>query len=143
VRSVLPLVVVAAALVVLGACDDGGDTEQFCDEVAQNVEGLRLAPATEDEVEDLIDLWRDVGDNAPLAIESEWDTHTNNLELAWTSDDQQEVVASTFAAEQSNVAIAAWLSDNCDIDFGPVTTIVPGTLATTTTVPGATTTTAG
>ena len=143
-RSALPLVVVAAALVVLGACDDdGGDTEQFCDEVAQNVENLRLTPATEDEVEDLIELWRDVGDNAPLAIEAEWDAHTNNIELAWTSDDQQEVVASTFAAEQSNVAIAAWLSDYCDIDFGPVTTIVPGTLATTTTVPGATTTTAG
>ena len=142
-RFALPIVAVVAALVV-AACDDdsAGDTEQFCDDVAENVEGLRLEPATADEVEDLIDLWREVGDGAPLAIEAEWDAHADNLELAWTSDDQQEVVASAFAAEQSNVAIAAWLADTCGIDFGPVTTIVPGTLATTT-VPGATTTTAG
>ena len=64
------------------ACDDdgGGDTEAFCDDVADNVEALRVAPATEDEVEDLIDLWRDVGGDAPLAIEAEWDTHADNLE---------------------------------------------------------------
>lgn len=143
-RFALPLVVIAFAVVAFAACDDdgAGDAEQFCEDVAQSVEGLRVDPATEDEVDDLIDLWRDIGDGAPLAIEEEWDTHTDNLELAWTSDNQQEVVAAAFAAERSTVAIAAWLSDNCGIDFGPVTTIVPGTLATTTTVPGATTTTA-
>jgi hypothetical protein len=143
VRFALPLVGVAAALAMVSCDDDGaGDAEQFCDDVAENVEGLRIEPATAAEVEDLIDLWREVGEGAPLAIESEWDAHADNLELAWTSDDQQEVVAGTFAAEQSNVAIAAWLRDTCGIDFGPVTTIVPGTLATTT-VPRATTTTAG
>ena len=95
----------------LAACDDdgAGDTEQFCDDVADNVEALRADPATDDDVEDLIDLWRDIGDDAPLAIEEEWDAHADNLELAWTSDDQQEVVASAFAAERSAVAIAGWL----------------------------------
>ena len=83
---------------------------------------------TEDEVDDLIDLWRDIGDDAPLAIEEEWDTHADNLELAWTSDDQQEVVASAFAAERSAVAIADWLDENCGLDWGPVTTIVPGSV---------------
>ncbi len=92
------------------------------------MEALRAAPASADEVEELIDLWRDVGDGAPLAIEPEWDAYTDNLELAWTSEDDQEALASTFAAEQSTVAIAAWLSDTCGIDFGPVTTIVPGTI---------------
>ena len=66
-------------------------------------------PTTDDEVDDLIDLWRDIGGDAPLAIEEEWDEHADNLELAWTSDDQQEVVASAFAAERSAVAIADWL----------------------------------
>ena len=140
----LRALVAAAAVVALLACDDdAGDAEQFCEDVAQNVEGLRVDPTSEDEVDDLIDLWQDIGDRAPLAIEAEWDAHTDNLELAWTSDDQQEVVADAFEAERSTVAIAAWLSDNCGIDFGPVTTIVPGTEATTSTVPGATTTSAG
>ena len=125
----------------LASCDDdgAGDAEQFCTSVAENVEALRGNPATDAAVEDLIDLWRDVGDDAPLAIEEEWNAHADNLELAWTSDDQQEVVASTFAAERSAVAIAGWLEDNCAIDWGPVTTIVPGTIPAAS-LPGASTT---
>jgi hypothetical protein len=132
------LIVGVAAVLALPGCDDddgAGDAEQFCADVADNVEALRAIPATDDAVDDLIELWRDIGDDAPLAIEAEWDEHTDNLELAWTSDDQQEVVASAFASERSAVTVAAWLNDNCGIDFGPVTTIVPGSLPTST-LPG-------
>jgi hypothetical protein len=137
-----PTLLLAAVVVTLAACndDDGGDTEAFCAEVADNVEALRATPATDQEVEDLIDLWHDVGGDAPLAIEEEWSRHADNLELAWTSDDQQEVLASAFAAEQSTVAIADWLQQNCGIDFGPVTTIVEAAVPTTT-VAGSTTST--
>lgn len=139
-RTVRALVA-ATVVVALVACDDdAGEGARFCDDVAANVEELRAIPATDDAVDELIDLWREIGDDAPLAIETEWDTHTDNLELAWTSDDQQEVVASAFAAERSTVAVAGWLQDNCGIDFGPVTTIVPDTLPPTTTVAGASTT---
>jgi hypothetical protein len=139
VRLAVPLLV-AAALVV-AACDDdsGGDAETFCSDVAENVEALRAVPATEDGVEELIDLWRDVGDAAPLAIEAEWDTLTENLERAWTSEDRQEVLAGAFAAEQSAVAVAAWLDDTCGIDFGPVVTIVPAAPATSTSTSSTTT----
>jgi hypothetical protein len=134
-------------VVTLAACGDdgGGDAESFCAEVGDNVEALRASPATEDEVDDLLDLWHGLGDDAPLAIEAEWNAHADSLELAWTSDDQQEVLAGAFAAEQSTVAIAGWLEQNCGIDFGPVTTIVPdaptttagsGSTTTTTTSPG-------
>ncbi len=128
-RAALPFIAVVAAL-SLTSCDDddAGDAEQFCTSVAENVEALRAIPATDAAVEDLIDLWRDVGDDAPLAIEEEWNAHADNLELAWTSDDDQEVVASTFAAERAAVAVAGWLEDNCAIEWGPVTTIVPGTI---------------
>ena len=134
----------AVVVVTLAACnDDGGDTETFCADVADNVEALRATPSTDQEVEDLIDLWHDLGGDAPLAIEEEWTRHADNLELAWTSDDQQEVLASAFAAEQSTVAIADWLQENCGIDFGPVTTIVEASLPTTTVAGSTTTTTAG
>ena len=129
-RAALSFITIVGAVLLVSCDDDGaGDAEQFCTSVAENVEGLRANPATDAAVEDLIDLWRDVGGDAPLAIEEEWAAHADNLELAWTSDDQQEVVASTFAAERSAVAIARWLEDNCAIDWGPVTTIVPGTIA--------------
>jgi hypothetical protein len=139
-----PALIAFVALVTLAACDDddGGDTEAFCTEVGDSIEALRATPATEEQVEDLIDLWRDLGDSAPLAIEAEWNTHADSLELAWTSDDQQEVLASAFAAEQSTVTIAAWLEENCGIDFGPVTTIVPDAPTTTAGTSTTTTTTA-
>jgi hypothetical protein len=139
-----PTLLAAGIVVTLAACNDdgGGDTETFCSEVADNVEALRAAPATDQEVEDLIDLWHDLGGDAPLAIEEEWDTHADNLELAWTSDDRQEVLASAFAAERSTVAIAGWLRQNCGIDFGPVSTIVPAAVPTTTVAGSTTSTTA-
>jgi len=136
------LALLAAVVLTVVACEDdsGGDAEQFCAAVAENVEALRAAPTTDDEVDDLIELWRDIGGDAPLAIESEWERRADNLELAWTSDDQQEILASTFAFERSGVAIAAWLDENCGIDFGPVATIVTGTTVTST-IPGQVTTT--
>jgi hypothetical protein len=140
VRAALSIIAAVAALLLAGCDDDGaGDAEQFCSNVAENVAALRANPETDAAVEDLIDLWRDVGDDAPLAIEEEWDAHADNLELAWATDDQQEVVASTFAAERSAVAIAGWLEDNCAIEWGPITTIVPGTIPVAS-LPGATTT---
>jgi hypothetical protein len=139
-----PTLLTAVVVVTLAACDDddGGDAETFCADVAANVEALRATPSTDQEVEDLIDLWHDLGGEAPLAIEEEWSRHADNLELAWTSDDQQEVLASAFAAERSTVAIADWLQQSCGIDFGPVTTIVEASLPTTT-AGSTTTTTAG
>ena len=76
-----------------------------------------------------------------MAIEEEWDAHADNLELAWTSDDQQEVVASAFAAERSAVAIADVAGRTTAASTsGPVTTIVPGTIPAAS-LPGASTTT--
>jgi hypothetical protein len=152
VRLALPIFAVVATAtsgLALGACgdDDGGDAEAFCAEVADNAEALRADPATDDDVDALIDLWRDVGGDAPLEIEPEWTRLVDNLELAWTGEDQQEILASTFAAERSALGVAAWVAEHCGFDFGPVTTIVPGTLpeaslpagASTSTTPPATT----
>ena len=115
------LVAVVAAPSPSAACDDDGRRRRAVLRRRRRATSRRYGPIRRptDDVDDLIDLWRDVGDDAPLAIEAEWDAHADNLELAWTSDDQQEVVASTFAAERSAVAIADWLADNCGIDLGP------------------------
>ena len=46
VRSVLGLFAVVAALALGGCDDDAGDTQQFCDDVAANLEALRADPTT-------------------------------------------------------------------------------------------------
>lgn len=111
----------------LVACDRdrAGDAATFCGRVADNIEALRAEPATEAEVESLIELWIDIGEDAPLAIEPDWDAYIDSyLRAAWTSDDEEEILASVFAGERSAVAIATWLQDNCGVEWGPVTTIV-------------------
>lgn len=130
---------VATGLLAVGCRDDGnaGDTEQFCALVQENVEPLRAVPQTPEQIEQLIDLWREIGEVAPLAIEPDWSAHALNLETARDSDDQEEILARAYATERSAVAVAGWLQDNCAIDFGSVATIVQQT--TTTLVPPTTT----
>ena len=112
--------------------DDGGsgDTARFCELVQDNVTALRALPTTADEIDGLIGLYEDVGARAPLAIEPDWSALTLNLETAWTAADQQEAIARAYATERSAVAVAAWLQDNCGIDWGPVATVVQQTSTT-------------
>lgn len=127
-RAAVIAVAAAVALpVALSACgDDGrtGDTARFCELVQDNLAALRADPTTADEIDGLIDLWTDVGQRAPLAIEPDWSAHILLFETARDSDDQEEILARMYATEQSSVAVAAWLQDNCAVDFGPVATVV-------------------
>jgi len=127
------LVVVLAAAGGVAGCRDGGggDTAQFCEMVQTDIGALRSEPTTAQEVESLIDLWREVGDEAPLAIETDWSAIVLMMETAWTGEDQEEAFARIYATERSSVAVARWLSDNCAIDFGPVSTISPPAVSTT------------
>lgn len=120
--------VLAVAALTLAACDGGakaGDSETFCTAVIENLDELRSTPADHDDVEELIRVWRDVGDDAPLAVERDWEIYADMVELAWTGDDEDEILAMAFSSERSAVSIATWLGDNCGVDWGPVTTIVP------------------
>jgi len=135
---------VATGLVATGCRDDGGagDTGQFCALVQENVEPLRAVPETPEQIQQLIDLYAEVGDVAPLAIEPDWSALTLNLETAFTSEDDEEILSRVYATERSAVAVTAWLRNNCGIDFGTVATIVAQT-TTTSTIPTPPTTTPG
>ena len=84
--------VAACAAVSLGllalACDDDGpgDTARFCAEVQDNLGALVTPPATLDEVDEFLDLYRRVGDDAPLAIEPHWQALVLAYETASTVD---------------------------------------------------------
>ena len=82
-----------------------------------------------DEIEPLLDLYRNVGALAPLSIETEWDRLTSAYETASTvvpGDEESEQIAlsAIFSTEKSAAAIDRWLEANCSVDIGPVFTIV-------------------
>jgi hypothetical protein len=127
-------VVGAVALAILvTACGDGGagDAERFCGEIAENKDAL-VAPALEfsDDVEPLLDLYRDIGDLAPLSIQAEWTNLVDAYETASTvviddPESQQVAAAAIYSSEESAAAIDNWLMANCAVDIGPVVTLVP------------------
>ncbi|MGA9277788.1 MAG: hypothetical protein WBV89_12560 [Ilumatobacter sp.] len=126
--SALPVALVAA----VAAC--GGqsttDAERFCGEIEANSSELFTPEiGTADEIGPLLDLYRNIGKYAPIAIEAEWDQLILNYETADTvvPDDEESVQAMTaqaYQSEKSAAAVKGWLIENCALDIGPVATIV-------------------
>ena len=132
-RLAVALVVVAAA-----GCggESGGDAERFCGEVAANKDALTNPElAYTDDIEPLLDLYREIGDLAPLAVEDDWNQIVAAYETASTvvpgeQASEQEALAAIYSSEESAAAVDQWLRANCAVDIGPVFTIVPHTPAT-------------
>lgn len=128
----LPLLFLGTGLLV--ACGNDAptaDAARFCGEIEANQSEL-TAPDLEisADVERLLELYRRVGDFAPLAIEQEWDQLTLNYETASTvvPEDEASVQAAVVVALQSEQAasrVKQWLVDNCALDIGPVATLAP------------------
>ena len=145
VRRAIGAVLAGGLCVGATACreDRGGDTAAFCGQVEEHLEELRATPQTPQDVDRLIDLWTEVGTDAPLSIEPDWQAHVLLFETAWDpetlADDEamEEAYARLFATERSSVALAAWIDTNCGFDWGPVETIVPQ-VTTTSLAPGET-----
>jgi hypothetical protein len=124
--------IAAVSVVMLAACGDSGrSAERFCTEVSENRAAL-VDPelAFEDDIEPLLDLYRDIGDTAPLAVEEDWDDLVAAYETASTvvpgdSDSEQVALAAIYSAEASAAGVDRWLRENCAVDIGPVFTIVP------------------
>jgi len=125
----------AAALLPLGllatSCgDDGGDTARFCAQVKDHSTELTSRPETVAGYGEMLDLYRRIGDDAPLAIEPEWQALVINYETASTVDvtdpgSMQRALAQAYATEESAVAVHQFVSARCGTDLGPVSTVVP------------------
>ena len=121
-----------AAAVLLGACGDGGagNAERFCGEIDEN-KALLTSPelAFADDVEPLLELYREIADLAPLAIEEEWRQLVTTYETANTvvlgdEESEQAALAAAYQSEAAAVAVADWLRTNCAVELGPLSTIV-------------------
>jgi hypothetical protein len=138
VRSALPrrvsaLTAVAVALAALSGCgaDENPSAERFCGEVAANKDALTNPQIIyTDDIEPLLDLYRDIGALAPLGVEDDWDQLVSAYETASTviigdQESEQAALTAAYSSEKSAAAIEAWLLANCAVDIGPVFTIVP------------------
>lgn len=135
VARLLPCLVLGLVLVAssVGCSNDspGGDASRFCGEIASNQDQLTSPQlATSADIEPLLELYREIGEVAPLAIEPEWDQLIRNYETASTvvPGDQasmQSAVAMALQSEQAGARVKQWLIDNCALDIGPVATLAP------------------
>lgn len=123
----------ALTVAVAAGCGGGStaDATQFCAEIDASKEQL-TAPRlrSNQDVRIFIDLYSDIGELAPLAIEKEWDDLTSNWETAATVQPENEesvlrAKSKAYATEKSAVAVRDWLESNCGVALGPVSTIVP------------------
>ena len=130
VRSSLILLPIAIALVGCDGGDGGGSAERFCGEIQLHSEQLtRPNLQFEDDIEPLLDLYREIGELAPLSIEPEWDQLIGAYETASTvvpgnPDSQQMALSAIYSTEKSAAAVDKWLEKTCAVDIGPVFTIV-------------------
>ena len=131
-RRLVPCLFVGAGLFVACSNDGpGGDAERFCGEVEVNQARLTSPElASSADIEPLLELYRTIGEFAPLSIEAEWDQLTLNYETASTvvpGDDAslQKAVAMALQSEQAAARVKQWLVDNCALDIGPVATLAP------------------
>jgi len=149
-RSAALALTAAIALALTGCGDDeGGDAERFCGAVAANQDALTNPQLVySDDIAPLLDLYREVGAWAPLAVEEDWEQLVSAYETASTvvvgdQASEQEALAAIYSSEESAADIDRWLRANCAVDIGPVFTIVPHSppavtpTDTGTTVPGA------
>ena len=85
---------------------------------------------TREDVDTLIDLWQDVGEDAPLSIEPDWQAHILLFETALEGEDEEEIFARIYATERSSVAVSTWIAEHAASTGDPSTTIVPQTTTT-------------
>ena len=129
-RTLATTAIIAVLIAACSSGDTGGSAERFCGEVEANKEALTNPQLDfSDDIGPLLQLYADVGDVAPLAIEKEWNQLVAAYETASTvvpgdEESEQLVLAAIYTSESAAATVSSWLQDNCAVDIGPVFTIV-------------------
>lgn len=127
------LITAATAIVGFAACggSEAPSAERFCGEVQANREQLTNPDiTTEGDIDDVLDLYREIAALAPLAVEGDWNQILSAYETASTvligdEESEQAALEAIYRSEGSAAAVQRWLQANCEVDIGPVFTIVP------------------
>ena len=140
----------AAVVAIVGAScdgDDAGDLEAFCTDLQADAEAVMNPQlATDADIEAHLTIYRDLAEEAPLAVEEDWAVLVDALEAANDAvpDDAESAELARraiYSAEQSAGVVRTWVTTNCGFDLatiGPIGTVAPPVppATTTTTTPG-------
>ncbi|MEI7619207.1 MAG: hypothetical protein WCK14_11355 [Actinomycetota bacterium] len=99
--------------------------ERFCGELTAHKADIRKLPTSDTSITQLITLYSQMGEVAPLDIQADWDQLSTNLKTASTVDvkDSASVQAaanSAYATQKSAQSLAAWALTVCGLDIGPI-----------------------
>lgn len=121
----------SAALMLIAGCASGPErsTGAFCERLRAEQPHLEGPLATPEDVQRLVELYRDLAALAPLAIQEEWDRITALVEAAASVDlgDPAAVDAlreQAYATERAARDVSAWVADRCGITL-PVGGVLP------------------
>ena len=126
--------VVGFAVTTLSACGEATpvpDAAAFCEELRNNRSAIIEARIDTDlELTATLELYRRLQTLAPLAVAQEWSNVLQAIETANTvvpsdPDSIQRIAAAAYQSESSALTIHEWAMASCDVDLGPVTTLVP------------------
>lgn len=127
----LSVCITGTTLVACGDPTPERDAAAFCEGLRTNRSAIVAGSiATELELSSTLEMYRQLDDLAPLAVSQEWSTLLNAIETANTvvpgdPDGIQRVAEAAYQSEAAALAIAEWAMASCDVDLGPVTTLVP------------------
>lgn len=122
------------AVTILSACSEATpvpDAAAFCEELRNNRSGIVAATIDNDlELTATLELYRRLHALAPLAVAQEWSNLLQAIETANTvvpgdPNSIERVAAAAYQSESSALKIREWAMASCDVDLGPVTTLVP------------------
>ena len=99
--------------------------ERFCGELTAHKADIRELPTSDTSIAQLITLYSQMGEVAPLDIQTHWDQLSTNLKTASTVDvkDPESVQAaadSAYATQKSAQSLAAWALTVCGLDVGAI-----------------------
>lgn len=133
VRALRILSAAASVLALLAACGDGNSRTEgaYCGEVGRKLAELNspiiALPADAARV---LDAWSAVSDSAPLAIELEWNTMIEVIELAITVDPDDPASLQTVAdtareSERAANRVISYTQERCGLTIGGVLPTAP------------------
>lgn len=123
---IVSVIMFGVSMILVAACSDTERSgARFCAELSESAPLLDGPSSTPAEVDDLVDLYRDLGKIAPLAIDEQWTIIADLVEAASEVDSsdprsQQDVADAAYKAERSARDIAIWVETTCGIPMPDV-----------------------
>jgi hypothetical protein len=99
--------------------------ERFCGELTAHKADIRELPTSDTSIAQLITLYSQMGEVAPLDIQADWDQLSTNLKTASSVDVKdpasvQAAADSAYATQKSAQSLAAWALTVCGFDVGAI-----------------------